>query len=64
MAAASVSDPGPDPASIRSVDPDPDSGGQKLPQKIEKVKKFHVLKCSMFSCSVAVLYGGPGISKL
>ncbi len=36
-----------DPDSIRSVDPDP--GGQKLPTKIEKVKKFQVLKCWMFS---------------
>jgi hypothetical protein len=37
--------------SIRSVDPDPypDSGGQKLPKKEEKIKKFHVLKSWMFS---------------
>jgi hypothetical protein len=28
--------------SIRN--PDPDSGGQKLPTKVEKIKKFHVLK--------------------
>ncbi len=31
-----------DPDSIRSVDPNPDPGAQKLPTKIE-VKKFHVL---------------------
>jgi hypothetical protein len=31
-----------DPDSIRSVDPDPDPGGQKLPTKIERIKKFHV----------------------
>jgi hypothetical protein len=42
------------------VDPDPDPEGQKLPTKIEKVKKFHVLSagCSLlraesFSCSLA-----------
>jgi hypothetical protein len=36
-----------DPDSIRSVEPypDPDSGGQKLPQKLKKIKKLHVLKC-------------------
>ncbi len=28
---------------------DPDPRGQKLPTKIEKVKKFHVKKCLMFS---------------
>jgi hypothetical protein len=36
-----------DPDSIRSEDPDP--GGLKMPIKIEKVKKFHVLKCWIFS---------------
>jgi Leucine-rich repeat (LRR) protein len=35
------------PDSIESLDPDP--GGQKLPQKKEKVNKFHILKCWMFS---------------
>jgi hypothetical protein len=34
---------------ILILNPDPDPGGQKLPKKIEKVKKFHVLKCWMFS---------------
>jgi hypothetical protein len=29
--------------------PDPDPGGQKRPTKIEKIQKFHVLKCWMFS---------------
>jgi hypothetical protein len=51
---------------------DPDPGGQKWPTKIEKVKIFYVLKdagCSLlraegFSCSLGVLYGGLGISKL
>ncbi len=33
--------------SIRN--PDPDLGGQKWPTKVEKIKKFHVLKCWMFS---------------
>jgi hypothetical protein len=28
---------------------DPGPGGQKLPQKLKTVKKFHVLKCWMFS---------------
>ncbi len=33
---------------IRIGDPNP--GGQKLPRKIEKVNKFHLLKCwRMFS---------------
>jgi hypothetical protein len=49
----------PVPDSIRSVDPDPDSelgsGSRsrsrraKRPTKMEKVQKFHVLKCWMFS---------------
>jgi hypothetical protein len=42
---ASVSDPD----LIRPVDPDPYPGGQKLPTKIENVKKFHVLLRWMFS---------------
>jgi hypothetical protein len=41
------------------LDPDADSGEQKLPTKIEKVKNFNVLKCWMFSFE-----GGLGISKL
>jgi hypothetical protein len=43
----SVSDSNPD--SIRSVDPDPDSDGPKWPTKVEKIKKFHVLKRWMLS---------------
>jgi hypothetical protein len=54
------------------VEPDhPESGSEsrraRRPIKIEKVKKFHVLKCwkaEGFSCSLDVLYGGLGISKL
>ncbi len=47
-------------------DPDPDPGGQKGPTKIEKSKKFHVLKCWMFTFegfaySLDVLNGGLGI---
>jgi hypothetical protein len=38
-----------DPDSIRRVDPDP--GGQKLPTKVKKIKKFHVLKKSA-GCSL------------
>jgi hypothetical protein len=68
---SSVVDPGPD--SMGSLDPyqDPDSqsgsGRAKWPSKIEKMNKFHFLKCQMFSfecfsCSLDVLYGGLGIS--
>jgi hypothetical protein len=45
----SVSGSGLDPDSIGSVDPDPEPGGQKLPTKVEKNLKFHVLKCWMAS---------------
>jgi hypothetical protein len=43
-----------DPDSHESVDfglldPDPDPGGQKSSTKAEKVQKFNVLKCGMFS---------------
>jgi hypothetical protein len=51
-----------DPESIRSVgpdldpnrirNPDPDPGGQKLATKVEKIKKFHVLKCWMLSFEI------------
>ncbi len=34
---------------IRNPDPDTDPGGQKRPTKVEKIKKFHVLKSWMFS---------------
>ncbi len=46
-------------------------GGKNDPQNQKKIKKFHVLKCWMFSfkaegffCSLDVLYGGLGIGKL
>ncbi len=68
---------GSNPDSIRSVEPDPepdtdpDPERQHYPQIFKKVKKCHVLKCWMFSfegegvsCSLDVLYGGLGISKL
>ncbi len=47
FAGASVADPD----SIRSVDPDPDPGGKKLPTKIKnkKLKQSQVLHCWMFS---------------
>ncbi len=55
-------------------DPDPDPGGQKWPTKIENRKKYRIFMfwsagCSLFraegfSCSLGVLYGGLGISKL
>jgi hypothetical protein len=43
--------------SVRSVNLDPDPGGQKITlKKIEKkVKKFHALKCLMFSFEVGRL---------
>jgi hypothetical protein len=61
-----------DPASIRSVDPDLDSESGSNSRrakmihkiKIEKVKKFYVLRAEGFSCSLSVLYGGLGISEL
>ncbi len=34
---------------IRIRNPDPDPGGQKWHTKLEKIRKFHVLKCWMFS---------------
>jgi hypothetical protein len=34
-----------DPYLFDMLDPDPDPGGQNLPTKIEKAKKFHVFKC-------------------
>ncbi len=50
---------------------DPDPGGQKWLAKIEKVKKFRLLKCWMFSfeswgffCNLDILRGGIGISIL
>jgi hypothetical protein len=49
---------------IRIQNSDPDPGGQKWPRKVEEIKKFHVLKCRMFSlraegffCNLGVLYG-------
>jgi hypothetical protein len=53
---------------IRIQIADPDPGGQKLPQKIEKRTEFSsgcsLLRAEGFSCSLGVLYGGLGISKL
>jgi hypothetical protein len=61
-----------DPDSIRSMDPDPVFGiriqeGKNDQQKKKKIKKFHVLKCWMFSfffCNLDVLYGGLRKGKL
>ncbi len=67
-----------DPDSIKSVDPYPDSESgsgsrrAKWPMKIEKKFRnvmFWSSECSLlraegFSCSLDVLYGGLGISKL
>jgi hypothetical protein len=60
---------------VRSVDPDPESERIQIQEckndTHKKGKKFHVLKCGCsllraegFSCSLEVLYGGLGISKL
>jgi hypothetical protein len=45
MVRGSVSGSGPDPGSIRSVDPylDLDPVGTKLPTKVENIYKFYVL---------------------
>jgi hypothetical protein len=61
-----------DPHYFEFLDPDPDPGGQKWPTKIEKNSTnfmFLSTGCSLlraegFSCSLGVLYGGLGISKL
>jgi hypothetical protein len=61
--------------SIRSVDSDPDpyseSGSESRRPKVEKIKKFHVLKSWMFFlraevffCNLDVLYGSLKICKL
>ncbi len=49
----------------------PDPGGQKWPKKYKKLKNFifwsagcSFLRADGFSCSLDVLYGGLGISKL
>ncbi len=57
---------------IEIADPDPDPGGKKWPTKIEKSPEFSLflstgcslLRAEGFSCSLGVLYGGLGISKL
>ncbi len=57
---------------IQIVDPDPAPGGQKWPTKIEKTSRIFMFLstgCSLsraegFSCSLGVLYGGLGISRL
>jgi hypothetical protein len=56
--------------SIRSVDPDPDQGGQKSHKNRKKLRNFMFWSagCSLFraegfSCTLDVLYGGLGISK-
>jgi hypothetical protein len=36
-------------SSVSDPDTDLNPGGQKDPKKLKKVKKFHVLKSSMFS---------------
>ncbi len=67
---SSVPDP---PDSSSSFDPDPDPGGQSQndPQKQKKLRNFmfgsagcSLLRAEGFSCSLDVLYGGLGKSKL
>jgi hypothetical protein len=50
--------------SVRSVDPDPDSGGQKLRKFMFWSAGCSLLRAEGFSCCMDVLYGGLGISKL
>jgi hypothetical protein len=48
---------------IRSVDPDLDPEGTKLPTKVEKIKKFYVLDvvfCGLKASSVVFLIQNPG----
>ncbi len=51
-----------------NTDPDPYTGGQNDPQKWRKFKFWRtgcfLLRDEDFSCSLGVLYGGLGISKL
>ncbi len=57
---------------IQIADLDPDPGGQKLPTKNRKKSRIFIflstgcslLRAEGFSCSLGVLYGGLGISKL
>ncbi len=49
---------------IRNQIADPDTGGQKWPTKIEKSAGCSLLRAEGFFCSLGVLYGSPGISKL
>ncbi len=57
---------------IRIQIADPDPGGQKWPTKIEKIPEFpcvlstgcSLLRAEGYSCSLGILYGGLGISKL
>jgi hypothetical protein len=43
---------------------DLDPGGKKLPTKTEKSTGCSLLRAEGFYCSLGVLYGGLGISKL
>ncbi len=60
-----------DPDSVRSVDPDPDPGGQKCPKSIKNWRNFMFwsagcspLRVEGFFCNLVVLSGGLGIGKL
>ncbi len=57
----SVSDPDPD--SIRSVDPDPDLGKQKLSRNMEKIRNSCTEVLDVLFCSWDVIYGDLGISN-
>ncbi len=61
----------PESDSMGSLNPDPDPGGQKDPEKYKTVNKLYLLKCWMFSmradgfsCSLDGLYEGLRISKI
>jgi hypothetical protein len=52
-----------DPDSIRSVDPDPDPGKQKLSRNIEKLRNSCIEVLDVLFCSWDVIYGDLGISN-
>jgi hypothetical protein len=45
------------------LDPDPDPGGREI-SCFDRSAECYVLRAEGFSCSLGVLYGGLGISKL
>ncbi len=57
----------PDPDSIGSVDPDPESGSRRAKMTHKSRQKFvkvYVLRAEGFFYNLDILYGGLGIYKL